>query len=71
MVLGGADYKRILPPRSYIDVADYNSPRDLADHLKRLDRDDEEYWQYFWWKEWYRVGRGDRGGTRGDHFKHV
>ena len=29
--------------------------RHLADYLLYLDENDEEYWQYFWWRDWYEV----------------
>ena len=53
IVMGGADYKKRAPPKSYIDVKDFESPEHLANFLLELDKDDEEYLSYFWWK----VGR--------------
>ncbi|XP_014672076.1 PREDICTED: alpha-(1,3)-fucosyltransferase C-like [Priapulus caudatus] len=50
VVLGGADYRRHLPPRSYIDVRDFASPRDLARHLAEIDGDDARYNEYFAWR---------------------
>ena len=49
------DYGEIAPPRSYIDVRDFASARDLASHLVRLHRNDEEHLAHFWWRERYRV----------------
>ena len=53
IVLGGADYKAYLPPHSYIDVKDYASPKDLATHLHKLDKNDKLYNEYFAWKKDY------------------
>ena len=50
VVMGGADYKHFAPPKSYIDVADFESPEQLANFLLKLDKDEEEYLSYFWWK---------------------
>ena len=50
VVMGGANYSSLLPPGSYIDTADYASPRSLAEELLRLAANREEYMQYFWWK---------------------
>ncbi|KAJ8873990.1 hypothetical protein PR048_024830 [Dryococelus australis] len=57
IVYGGADYKTIAPPGSYIDTRDFASPKDLAEYLKRLDANPDEYNEYFRWKESYRVNR--------------
>ena len=54
VVMGGADYKAIAPPHSYINAMDY-SPRELAEYLMKLDADDSLYAEYFWWKPHYRV----------------
>ena len=50
IVMGGGDYTRHLPPHSFIDVRDFQSPRHLAEYLKFLDRNDKEYLKYFDWK---------------------
>lgn len=54
VVLGGADYASIAPAHSYIDALQF-SPRQLADYLMLLDRNDTLYREYFWWKPYYRV----------------
>ena len=54
IVLGGADYKRLAPPHSYIHVDDFASPKKLAEFLHKLDKNDDEYLSYFWWKSFYR-----------------
>ena len=55
VVLGGADYKEILPPNSYIDVRDIKSPKNLADYLHILDSNDQLYRQYFEWKRRFQI----------------
>ncbi|XP_066304372.1 alpha-(1,3)-fucosyltransferase 7-like [Branchiostoma lanceolatum] len=45
------DYEKIAPPNSFIHVDDFESPKDLAAYLKRLDKDTELYNQYFKWRE--------------------
>ncbi len=42
VVLGGANYSAIAPPHSYINALDY-TPRQLADYLNELDRNDKLY----------------------------
>ena len=54
VVLGGADYTAIAPPHSYINALDY-TPKQLAEYLMELDRNDTLYAEYFWWKPHYRI----------------
>ena len=57
IVLGGGAYGNLTPPHSVIDVlAHYPSPRQLATYLEDLDNDPALYAEYFWWKNYYRVG---------------
>ena len=52
VVLGPSpDYKKVAPPKSYIDVNDFNSVEELAKYLKYLDQNDEEYLSYFKWRK--------------------
>ena len=44
------DYRRSAPPGSYIHVDDFASPRELADYLHKLDKNDNLYNEYFRWK---------------------
>jgi alpha-1,3-fucosyltransferase len=55
IVYGGADYSAYAPPFSYIDAADFKSPKALADYLKLLDENDGLYLKYFDWKKDYQV----------------
>ena len=54
VVLGGANYSAIAPPHSYINAMDY-TPKQLAEYLLKLDKNDSLYAEYFWWKPHYRV----------------
>lgn len=55
VVYGGADYNEYGPPHSYINVADFDSPKDLADYLSLLDKHPALYMAYFNWKKTYEV----------------
>ena len=45
-----ADYARVAPPGSYIHVEDFDSPEQLGAHLKKLEKDDKLYNEYFRWQ---------------------
>ena len=47
IVRGAGPYKDALPANSYIDAADFSSPKDLADYLTKLDHNDDLYNEYF------------------------
>jgi len=57
IVYGGADDSQYAPPHSYINIADFKSPKELADYLKLLDKNDALYLKYFEWKKYYQVVR--------------
>ena len=44
-------YQRVLPPNSFLHVDNFTSPKELADYLKELDKNDRMYNQYFKWKD--------------------
>ena len=44
------DYAKTAPRKSYIHVDDFDSPKELADYLHKLDQDDQLYNEYFKWK---------------------
>ena len=50
IVMGGGDYNEAGPPHSFINVRDYDSPKDLAKYLHFLANNEEEYYSYFSWK---------------------
>ena len=56
VVMGGADYKALAIPGSYINVMDFPSVKKLAEYLLFLDKNDDEYNRYFEWKKYYKVG---------------
>lgn len=64
MVFGGSKYKYFLPPKSYINVADYSSVMKLTNYLKYLSHHPREYIKYFWWKNFYRIERTGRSGRQ-------
>ncbi|KAF2365079.1 Fucosyltransferase N-terminal [Trinorchestia longiramus] len=53
VVYGLGPYEQIGPPHSYINVLDYNSVKDLADHMTYLSRNVTAYAEYFRWREDY------------------
>lgn len=55
VIYTGADLKRFLPPKSYIDANEFGTAEDLADYLKFLSTNPEEYLKYFWWKKHYKI----------------
>ena len=55
VVLGQANYTRLAPPHSYINVLDYPSPQALASYLLSLHRNPQAYLSYFWWQDYYQV----------------
>lgn len=52
IVMGGRpiDYKTMAPRKSYIHVDQFRSPKQLAEYLHELDKDDALYNSYFEWK---------------------
>ena len=44
------DYKLSCPPHSFIHVDNFESPKELAAYLHKLDKDDQLYNQYYKWK---------------------
>lgn len=63
VVYSGADMSRFLPPKSYINANDFTTAKDLANHLKYLAETPEEYVKYFWWRNHYKISRGDSLGS--------
>ena len=55
VVMGGANYDVNAPPHSVINVRDYKSPKDLAEYLTLLDKNEKLYKEYFEWKKKYKV----------------
>ncbi|XP_078356991.1 glycoprotein 3-alpha-L-fucosyltransferase A-like [Oculina patagonica] len=63
IVMGGADYKALAIPNSYIDVQDFASPKHLANYLLYLDGNDTAYGEYFIWKKLYKRVAPNRACT--------
>lgn len=57
IVVGGANYSdpHIAPPGSYIDASNFKSAKELADFLKILGSQPQEYNQYFYWHSAYDI----------------
>lgn len=55
IVYGDADYDSIVPSHFVIDVRKYKTVKELADYLKFLDENPEQYLKYFEWKNHYVV----------------
>ena len=56
VVLGGlskSDYLKFLPPNSYINVEDFESPKKLAEYLIFLNHNPIEYNKYHAWRKDY------------------
>ena len=62
VVFGGADYAHYAPPNSYINIADFKSPKELAEYLNLLAKNDALYSKYFEWKKNYQVIRKPLNG---------
>lgn len=52
VVLGARkeDYERQLPYKSFIYVEDFATPKDLAEYLHKVDKNDDLYNSYFQWR---------------------
>ena len=62
IVYGGADYTDYAPPHSFINIADFKTPKDLAEYLALLDKNDALYMEYFQWKKHYVVVKNPMKG---------
>jgi hypothetical protein len=55
VVYGGADYRAMFPPNSYINVLDFPSIQGLAEYLQDLSSKPDEWRKYFEWRKDYWV----------------
>nr|XP_027220927.1 alpha-(1,3)-fucosyltransferase 7-like [Penaeus vannamei]XP_027220929.1 alpha-(1,3)-fucosyltransferase 7-like [Penaeus vannamei]XP_027220930.1 alpha-(1,3)-fucosyltransferase 7-like [Penaeus vannamei]XP_027220931.1 alpha-(1,3)-fucosyltransferase 7-like [Penaeus vannamei] len=57
VVMGGPkeSYRKILPPNSFIHIDDFETPKDLAEHLKALSTNRQAYNDLHAWRSEYRV----------------
>jgi alpha-1,3-fucosyltransferase len=53
VVYGGANYSNQLPPKSFIDASQFDSPQVLAEFLMRLSKNYHEFASYFAWRQHY------------------
>lgn len=55
VVLGPArdNYEEFIPRDAFIHVDDFKTPKELAEHLKLVDQNQEMYEQYFAWRKLY------------------
>ena len=58
IVYGGANYSLIAPSHSFIDARQFEDPKELADYLLVLDKNDTLYNEYFAWRDNYVVVSG-------------
>uniref|UniRef100_A0A3B1JGX4 Fucosyltransferase n=1 Tax=Astyanax mexicanus TaxID=7994 RepID=A0A3B1JGX4_ASTMX len=63
VVLGPSreNYEEFIPADSFIHVDDFKTPKELAEHLKLLDQNQEMYEQYFAWRKHFVARRSDFG----------
>ena len=54
VVYGGVDYRNYSPPKSYINILDYDSPKHLAGYLKYLSKNASAYEELFQWKPYWK-----------------
>jgi alpha-1,3-fucosyltransferase len=60
IVYGGSNYSRFVPPHTYINVNDFETPKQLADYLRILVKNPALYVKYFWWKRYYKLSFPDQ-----------
>jgi hypothetical protein len=60
ITMGGSNYSKYLPPNSFINVRDFESPKELADRLKYLRDHPDVYMTYLDWRKDYYIRPGLR-----------
>jgi alpha-1,3-fucosyltransferase len=55
IVYGRANYTSLGPSGAFIDILNYRSPKDLADYLHYLAKNETAYSEYFQWKPYWRA----------------
>ena len=55
VTFSGGSYSEMAPPRSSINVLDYPNSKSLVKYLESLNKNDELFAEYFWWKDFYEV----------------
>ncbi|XP_068194406.1 4-galactosyl-N-acetylglucosaminide 3-alpha-L-fucosyltransferase 9-like [Antennarius striatus] len=51
------NYENVIQGDAFIHVDDFSSPKELADHLLLLDKNEEMYLRFFEWKRYFKVRR--------------
>ncbi|XP_050410873.1 alpha-(1,3)-fucosyltransferase C [Patella vulgata] len=59
IVRGGADYTKIAPPNSFINVLDFPNIKKLAEYIHYLDKNHTAYNEYFKWRSHFEIGYTD------------
>ena len=60
VVYGGANYSKLAPPHSFINIQDFPNEEAAGLYLQHLIDNPREYQEFFWWKPYYKVaGIGD------------
>lgn len=67
VVMGNANYTNIAPPNSYINVADFKSPKQLAEFLLDLSKNRSKYASYLAWKADWEVVKEDKVRAKYQH----
>ena len=68
VVLGGANYKELAIPGSYINIMDFPTVQALAEYLLYLDKNDTAYLEYFAWRKKYKVNGCLNGSALNEHY---
>ena len=55
IVLGGANYRNLAIPGSYVDVQKFKTVAQVAEYIKYLDNNDTAYNEFFKWKKLYKL----------------
>lgn len=55
VVYNNVNMTQFLPPKSYVNINDFDKLESLAKHLKFLTENPREYVKYFWWKSLYSI----------------
>jgi alpha-1,3-fucosyltransferase len=61
VAFGSANYNLFAPPKSFIDANQFATVKELAEYLKFLKENPEEYVKFFWWRKFYKVNEREFG----------
>jgi hypothetical protein len=61
IVLGGANYTATFPEKSFINMQDFSSMKNLSDYLLYLSETKSEYMKYFKWKAKHQIINSKHG----------